>query len=175
MSRVLIADDHAVVRAGFKQFLEADPTINAVGEAASGNETLDLLRKQEWDLVLLDIHMPDRSGLDILRHIQTGHPGVRVLVMSGLPEQQYAVNVLRAGASGYLSKDSPPEELMKAVRTVLSGQALRERGAGGDPGGGSRRRSRQAAARAALHARIPDILQARRRGAACPTSRTSSA
>ena len=63
MSRVLIADDHAVVRAGFKQFLEADASINAVGEAASGNETLDLLREQEWDLVLLDIHMPDRSGL----------------------------------------------------------------------------------------------------------------
>ena len=122
MSRVLIADDHAVVRAGFKQFLEADSTINAIGEAASGNETLDLLREQQWDLVLLDIHMPDRSGLDILRHIQTGHPGVRVLVMSGLPEQQYAVNVLRAGASGYLSKDSAPEELMKAVRTVLAGR-----------------------------------------------------
>ena len=105
-----------------KQFLEADPTINAVGEAASGNATLDALRESEWDLVLLDIHMPDRSGLDILRHIQTGHPSVRVLVMSGLPEQQYAVNVLRAGASGYLSKDSAPEELMKAVRTVLSGR-----------------------------------------------------
>ena len=122
MSRVLIADDHAVVRAGFKQFLEADPGINAIGEAASGNETLDQLREHEWDLVLLDIHMPDRSGLDILRHIQTGHPSVRVLVMSGLPEQQYAVNVLRAGASGYLSKDSAPEELMKAVRTVLAGR-----------------------------------------------------
>jgi two-component system invasion response regulator UvrY len=131
VSRVLIADDHAVVRAGFKQFLEADPTINAVGEAASGNETLDLLRKQDWDLVLLDIHMPDRSGLDILRHIQTGHPGVRVLVMSGLPEQQYAVNVLRAGASGYLSKDSAPEELMKAVRTVLSGRLVAD--LDGDP------------------------------------------
>ena len=118
MSRVLIADDHAVVRAGFKQFLEADSSINAVGEAASGNATLDALRESEWDLVLLDIHMPDRSGLDILRHIQTGHPSVRVLVMSGLPEQQYAVNVLRAGASGYLSKDSAPEELMKAACAV---------------------------------------------------------
>ncbi len=122
MSRVLIADDHAVVRAGFRQFLEADPTISAVGEAASGNETLDCLRRQDWDLVLLDIHMPDRSGLDVLRYIQTGHPGVRVLVMSGLPEQQYAVNVLRAGASGYLSKDSSPDELMKAVRAVLAGR-----------------------------------------------------
>src|SRR5208282_2379222 len=105
MSRVLIADDHAVVRAGFRQFLEADSAITQIGEAATGSTTLDELRKQAWDLVLLDIHMPDRSGLDILRHIQSGHPGVRVLVMSGLPEQQYAVNVLRAGASGYLSKD----------------------------------------------------------------------
>ncbi len=122
MSRVLIADDHAVVRAGFRQFLEADPTISAVGEAASGNETLDCLRRQPWDLVLLDIHMPDRSGLDVLRYIQTGYPEVRVLVMSGLPEQQYAVNVLRAGASGYLSKDSSPDELMKAVRAVLAGR-----------------------------------------------------
>lgn len=141
MSRVLIADDHAVVRAGFRQFLEADSSITAIGEAATGSETLDQLRKQAWDMVLLDIHMPDRSGLDILRHIQTGHPSVKVLVMSGLPEQQYAVNVLRAGASGYLSKDSAPEELMKAVRTVLAGRryvsaALAEMLAadlGGDP------------------------------------------
>ncbi len=122
MSRVLIADDHAVVRAGFRQFLVADPTISGVGEASSGNETLDMLRREGWDLVLLDIHMPDRSGLDILRHIHTGYPAVRVLVMSGLPEQQYAVNVLRAGASGYLSKDSAPDELMRAVRTVLAGR-----------------------------------------------------
>ncbi len=122
MSRVLIADDHAVVRAGFRQFLAADPTIGAVGEAASGNETLDCLRREPWDLVLLDIHMPDRSGLDVLRYIQTGYPEVRVLVMSGLPEQQYALNVLRAGASGYLSKDSSPDELMKAVRAVLAGR-----------------------------------------------------
>lgn len=141
MSRVLIADDHAVVRAGFRQFLEADSSITVIGEAATGSETLDQLRKQAWDMVLLDIHMPDRSGLDILRHIQTGHPSVKVLVMSGLPEQQYAVNVLRAGASGYLSKDSAPEELMKAVRMVLAGRryvsaALAEMLAadlGGDP------------------------------------------
>jgi two-component system, NarL family, invasion response regulator UvrY len=122
MSRVLIADDHAVVRAGLRQFLEADSTMAQIGEAATGSETLDQLRKESWDLVLLDIHMPDRSGIDILRNIQSSHPGVRVLVMSGLPEQQYAINVLRAGASGYLSKDCAPEELMKAVRTVLSGR-----------------------------------------------------
>lgn len=122
MSSVLIADDHALVRAGCRQYLEIDPEITRVGEAATGLEVLERLKSEVWDLVLLDIHMPDRSGLDILRHIQTGHPNVRVLVMSGLPEQQYAVNVLRAGASGYLSKDSAPEELMKAVRTVLSGR-----------------------------------------------------
>lgn len=122
MSRVLIADDHAVVRAGYKQFLEADASIADIGEASSGRDTLDALRRQEWDLLLMDIHMPDRSGLDILRHVVTGYPDVRVLVMSGLPEEQYARNVLRAGASGYLSKGGSPDEFLKAVRTVLVGR-----------------------------------------------------
>src|SRR5271154_2936955 len=122
MSRVLIADDHAVVRAGYKQFLEADPSIADVGEASSGNDTLDALRAKEWDLLLMDIHMPDRSGLDILKHVTSGYPDVRVLIMSGLPEEQYARNVLRAGASGYLSKGGSPEEFLKAVRTVLAGR-----------------------------------------------------
>ena len=90
MSRVLIADDHAVVRAGYKQFLEAEAGITAIGETASGNETLDQLRQHEWDLLLMDIHMPDRSGLDILKHVTSGYPKVRVLIMSGLPEAQYA-------------------------------------------------------------------------------------
>jgi DNA-binding NarL/FixJ family response regulator len=122
MSRVLIADDHAVVRAGYKQFLEADPSIADVGEVATGNATLDALRRKEWDLVLMDIHMPDRSGLDILKHVVTGYPKVRVLIMSGLPEEQYARNVLRAGASGYLSKGGSSEEFLKAVHTVLVGR-----------------------------------------------------
>ena len=122
MSRVLIADDHAVVRAGYKQFLEAEAGITEIGETASGNETLDQLRRNEWDLLLMDIHMPDRSGLDILKHVTSGFPKVRVLIMSGLPEAQYARNVLRAGASGYLSKGGSPEELLKAVRTVLVGR-----------------------------------------------------
>ena len=122
MSRVLIADDHAVVRAGYRQFLEADPSITEVGEAASGSETLDALRRKGWDLLLMDIHMPDRSGLDILKHVTTGYPDVRVLIMSGLPEEQYARNVLRAGASGYLSKGGSADELLKAVRLVLSGR-----------------------------------------------------
>jgi DNA-binding NarL/FixJ family response regulator len=122
MSRVLIADDHAVVRAGYRQFLEADPSITEIGEASSGRETLDALRRAEWDLLLMDIHMPDRSGLDILKHVTTGYPDVKVLIMSGLPEEQYARNVLRAGASGYLSKGGSADEFMKAVRIVLSGR-----------------------------------------------------
>jgi two-component system, NarL family, invasion response regulator UvrY len=122
MSRVLIADDHAVVRAGYKQFLEEEPSISEIGEAASGNETLSMLRRQGWDLLLMDIHMPDRSGLDILKHVTSGYPDVRVLIMSGLPEEQYARNVLRAGASGYLSKGGSPEEMLRAVRTVLVGR-----------------------------------------------------
>ena len=122
MSRILIADDHAVVRAGYKQFLESDPSITEIGEAATGNETLEALRRKTWDLLLMDIHMPDRSGLDILKHVTSGYPGVRVLIVSGLPEEQYARNVLRAGASGYLAKDGSPAELLKAVRTVLLGR-----------------------------------------------------
>ena len=122
MSRVLIADDHAVVRAGYRQFLEGEHSITEVGEVTSGSEALDALRRKDWDLLLMDIHMPDRSGLDILKHVTTGYPGVRVLIMSGLPEEQYARNVLRAGASGYLSKGGSSDEMLKAVRTVLNGR-----------------------------------------------------
>ncbi|HEX9474771.1 MAG TPA: response regulator transcription factor [Steroidobacteraceae bacterium] len=122
MTRVLIADDHAVVRAGLRQFLEADQSIREIGEAATGRETLEQLRLGKWDLLLLDINMPDRSGLDVLRQVRSTHPETRVLVLSGFPERQYAVNVLRAGAGGFLSKESAPEELLKAVRTVLAGR-----------------------------------------------------
>ena len=122
MSTILIADDHAVVRAGYKQFLEAEAGITAIGEAASGDETLSQLRRQRWNLLLMDIHMPNRSGLDILKHVKNGYPNVSVLIMSGLPEEQYARNVLRAGASGYLSKGGSAAELLKAVRTVFQGR-----------------------------------------------------
>jgi DNA-binding NarL/FixJ family response regulator len=121
MSRVLIADDHAVVRAGLRQFLEAEQSIRHIGEAGSGRETLEQLGEGQWNLLLLDINLPDRNGLDILRHVRASHPETRVLMLSGLPERQYALNVLRAGASGFLPKDSAAEELLKAVRTVLSG------------------------------------------------------
>jgi two-component system, NarL family, invasion response regulator UvrY len=122
VTRVLIADDHALVRMGLRQLLQDELTVSEVGEAATGSETLDLLRDGDWDLLLLDINMPERSGLDILRQVRTTHPTTRVLVLSGFPEKQYAVNVLRAGASGFLSKESAADELVKAVRTVLAGR-----------------------------------------------------
>ena len=122
MPTVLIADDHAVVRAGLRQFLAEDRSISKIGEAATGNETLGLLRTSKWDLVILDIAMPDRSGLDVLRHIRASHPTTKVLVISGYPERQYALNVLRAGASGFLAKTSAADDLMKAVNAVLQGR-----------------------------------------------------
>ncbi|HKE43321.1 MAG TPA: response regulator transcription factor [Steroidobacteraceae bacterium] len=122
MARVLIADDHAVVRAGLKQFLVEDRAISAIGEAATGRETLDRLRAENWDLVILDIGMPDRSGIDILQQIRSVHDRTRVLVLSGYPERQYALNVLRAGASGFIEKGTAPEELLRAVRAVLQGR-----------------------------------------------------
>lgn len=122
MTRVLIADDHALFRAGLRQFLvDSLPSVE-IGEAASGNEVLTCLQRQDWDMLILDINMPDRSGLDILRHVKSGHAATRVLVLSGYPERQYALNVLRAGAAGYIAKDAEPEDLLKAVRVVMQGR-----------------------------------------------------
>lgn len=122
MLRILIADDHALVRAALRRFLEEEGSFLEIGEAGSGSQTLDRLREGTWQVVVLDINMPDRSGIDVLRYIRAGHPDTRVLVLSGYPERQYAVHALRAGASGYLSKEAPPEELLKAIRTVVGGR-----------------------------------------------------
>jgi DNA-binding NarL/FixJ family response regulator len=119
---ILIADDHAVVRAGLRQFLLDSGNIGDVAEAASGQQAMDLLRTKRFDLLILDINMPGRGGLDILKNVRASFPDTRVLIVSGFPENQYAVNVLKAGASGYLSKESAPEELVKAVQLVLSGR-----------------------------------------------------
>ena len=122
MASVLIADDHALIRNGLKQLLAEDHAIKEVDEARSGRETIDKLQERRWDLLILDINMPDRSGIDILRQVRATHPHTSVLVLSGFPEKQYAMNVLRAGASGYLNKEMAPEELMAAVRSVLQGR-----------------------------------------------------
>lgn len=122
MARVLIADDHPMMRAGLRRWLEQDRSVQAVGEADSGTQTLQQLRDGSWDLVVLDINMPDRSGIDILKHIRSGYPETRVLMISGFAEKQYAIHALRAGASGYLAKDQAPEEFLRAVHTVLAGR-----------------------------------------------------
>lgn len=122
MAHVLVVDDHAMVRAGLRQFLLEDPLITKVDEAASGELAMAAMRKARYDLLILDINMPGRSGLDILRNVISANPDTRVLIVSGYPERQYAVNVLKAGASGYLSKDAAPQELLKAVHTVLAGR-----------------------------------------------------
>ena len=122
MVRILIADDHAIVRAGLKQFIAGDADLQVGGEASSGAETIDLVRNGEFDIVLLDIRMPDGSGIDTLRKLKTLRPDLPVLMLSGFAEEQYALNLLRAGAAGYVTKEAAPAELVKAIRTVMVGR-----------------------------------------------------
>jgi two-component system invasion response regulator UvrY len=122
MPRVLIADDHAAVRAGYQQFLSTQIGVTELGQASSAQATRELLRSRQWDLLILDIHLPDQAGLSLLKEIRTEFPATRVLVISGLPEDQYAAEALRAGAAGYVSKVNTADELVVAVRRVLGGQ-----------------------------------------------------
>ena len=119
--RILLADDHAVVRHGLKQIL-ADEFKRAVfGEARNAQEALSLIWKENWDVVVLDITMPGRSGLEVLREIRKSKPKLPVLVLSMHPENQFAVRVLKRGASGYMTKESAPDELVGAIKKVLAG------------------------------------------------------
>jgi two-component system invasion response regulator UvrY len=120
--RVLIADDHPVVRRGLKRILEDETDMEVIGEARNGQEALDLVSDKKCDVVILDIEMPGRSGLDVLKDLKQYRPKLAVLVLSIHPEEQFAVRVLRAGAVGYLSKESAPDELVKAIRTVFWGK-----------------------------------------------------
>lgn len=122
MVRILIADDHAIVRAGLKQFIAGDGDLQVAGEAGSGAEAVDLVRNGEFDVVLLDIRMPDGSGIDTLRKLKLLRPELPVLMLSGFAEEQYALNLLRAGAAGYVTKEAAPTELVKAIRTVVLGR-----------------------------------------------------
>jgi two-component system, NarL family, invasion response regulator UvrY len=130
--RVLIADDHAIVRRGVREILEEAPLGLLIEEVASATETLTAVRDNPYDIVLLDISFPDGSGLDVLRQIRVHCPCTRVLLFSMYPEEQYAERALRLGASGYLTKDSSPNELVIAIQKVAVGgkyitQALAER------------------------------------------------
>jgi two-component system invasion response regulator UvrY len=121
MIRVLIADDHAVVRQGLIQILGDTPEMVVAGVATTGQEVLDQVRATAWDVVVLDISMPDRSGLDVLKELRAERPALPVLVLSMYSEDQYARRVLKAGAAGYVTKDSAADELVRAIRKVVSG------------------------------------------------------
>ncbi|HZM85638.1 MAG TPA: response regulator transcription factor [Blastocatellia bacterium] len=121
MIRILIADDHAIVRRGLKQIVSEQADMIVASEAENAREVLDLVRTQKWDVVVLDINMPGRNGLEVLKELKRENPKLPVLILSIHPEEQYGVRVLKAGAAGYLTKDSAPDELVLAIRKVHRG------------------------------------------------------
>ena len=123
MIKVLIADDHALFREGLKKVIGQHSDIEVLGEASNGQEALEKVWKEDFDVLLLDISMPGRSGIDILKEIKNAkhQPKPKILMLSMHPEEQYAVRALKAGASGYLTKESAPDEIIEAIRRVSLG------------------------------------------------------
>jgi DNA-binding NarL/FixJ family response regulator len=119
--RVFIADDHPIVREGLRRILAADTGFDVVGEAKNGHEVLSAVRTDEFDVLLLDLSMPSRSGVDLIRQVKVERPDVRILVLSMHDEQQYAVRAIRAGASGYLMKDTAAQQLVTAINRIAAG------------------------------------------------------
>ncbi len=122
MIRIAIIDDHAMVRAGLRQFFADQSDFLVVAEAADGRGAIDIVRKGEVDVVVMDISMPDQSGVDALAAIKARAPDLPVLILSGFPEEHYATTLLRQGASGYLNKDCDPQDIVAAIRTVHRGR-----------------------------------------------------
>lgn len=120
-TKILIADDHPIVREGLKQIIADAANMFIGGEATCANDVLDKVRNDHWDVLILDISMPDRDGLDVLEELQRTKPTLPVLVLSMYSERQFAIRALKAGASGYLTKDSVPTELVRAIQKVLDG------------------------------------------------------
>ena len=119
--KILIADDHAIVREGLKQIAAEEDDILVAGEAENANILMELLEKEKWDLIILDINMPGKSGLEALKDIKQLYPDLPVLILSMFSEDQYGLRAIKAGASGYLKKVSAPEELVTAIRKIVSG------------------------------------------------------
>lgn len=120
--RILIADDHAVIRRGLKQILLEEFPSAEFGEAEDAESVIKKSVTGDWDIIISDLSMPGRSGLEVVQHMKQNFPKIPVLILSIHPEEQYAIRVLKAGAAGYLSKDAAPEELVKAVNRVLQGR-----------------------------------------------------
>jgi len=143
MIRIAIVDDHALIRAGLREFFADQADFTVVAEATNGREALDIVRKTEVDVIVLDISMPDQSGIDALVAIKARAPDLPVLILSGFPEAHYATTLLRQGASGYLNKDCDPDDIVRAIRTVHRGRkyvstAVAEQLADGLNGAGDR-------------------------------------
>jgi len=122
MIKVLIADDHTIVRDGLKQIFKETADIIVTGEAANGVEVIEKVKTEKFDVVVLDIAMPGRGGIDVLKNIKQQNPTLPVLILSMYPEDQYAIRVLKAGAAGYLTKESASEKLISAVRRIYEGR-----------------------------------------------------
>lgn len=122
MIRIALVDDHAMVRAGLRQFFADQIDLEVVAEAANGREAMELARNEDIDVMVMDISMPDQSGVDVLKAIKLRWPDLPVLILSSFPETHYATTLLRQGASGYLNKDCDPQDIVGAIRTVYRGR-----------------------------------------------------
>jgi DNA-binding NarL/FixJ family response regulator len=122
--RIVIADDHAIVREGLKRIVSSAAEMEVVGEAANGAEVMQRVRELGFDVLMLDLSMPGRSGMELIKLVRTEKPSLRVLVLSMHQELQYAVRAIRSGASGYLTKESAPEQLVQAIRKIAAGGAF---------------------------------------------------
>jgi two-component system invasion response regulator UvrY len=122
MISILVADDHALIRKGLKLLLDDTPDIRVTGEAENGIQTINMVREHHFDLVLLDLSLPDKNGIEVLKQLKTEHPNIKIIVLSMYPENQYGVRALKAGAYGYLNKQSAPDVLTDAIRQVINGR-----------------------------------------------------
>lgn len=120
--KILVADDHPVVREGLKQIISKAPDMLVAGEAANGQEVLEKIAAEHWDVVVLDVNMPGKDGFEVLRQMRHEKPKLPVLILSIHPEDQLGVRVFKVGASGFLNKDAAPQELAEAIRTVHTGR-----------------------------------------------------
>jgi two-component system, NarL family, invasion response regulator UvrY len=122
MINILVVDDHALIRKGLKMLLEESPDFEVKGEAETGTQAVKMVREQHFDLVLLDISLPDKHGMDVLKQLKLEQPDIKIIVLSMYPEDQYGMRALKAGAVGYINKQSAPEKLVGAIQQVISGK-----------------------------------------------------
>jgi DNA-binding NarL/FixJ family response regulator len=122
MINILVVDDHALIRKGLKMLLDESPDFHVKGEAETGMQAIEMVRNQSFDLVLLDISLSDKHGIDVLKQLKSEHPDIKIIVLSMYPEDQYGVRALKAGAMGYINKQSAPEKLVGAIQQVIDGK-----------------------------------------------------